>query len=79
MRWMLWRPPCVRQRVLINVTYNSEEALEGVLWSYRGGWITLRDVSAVVAGQPPTKMKGDVVVHVRNVAYLQVLSQVPAR
>jgi hypothetical protein len=67
------------QRVLVNLTYNPQEALQGVLWSYRGGWLTLRDVSGLTSGQQPTRIDGDVVIHVRNVAYFQVLTQVPTR
>ena len=42
MRWLCWwRPPCVLRRVLVNVTYNPNEALQGVLWRYRGGWLVI--------------------------------------
>jgi hypothetical protein len=61
------------RRVLVNVTYNEHEALQGVLWRYRWGWIVLRDVSGLTAGQPPTKLDGDVVMHVDKVAYFQLL------
>lgn len=74
MRWLLfWRPPCLRRRVILNFTHDPTEALEGVLWSSRGPWLTLRAVSALKAGQPPAAMVGDVVLHRSNVAYLQVL------
>jgi len=73
-RWLwFWRPPCLLKRVLVNLTYNPSEALEGVLWSSRGGWLTLREVSALTVGQPPTKVDGDVVIHTDKVAYFQVL------
>lgn len=75
--WLcFWRPPCRLRRVLVNVTYNPSEALEGVLWSYRGGWITLRDASGLATGQQRTPIDGDVVIHVRHVAYFQVLTAV---
>ena len=74
MRWLFfWRAPCLLQRVLVNVTYNPGEALQGLLWSSRGGWLTLKDVSALTVGRPPTKVDGDVVIHQSKVAYFQVL------
>lgn len=74
MRWLCWwRPPCLLRRVLCNFTHDSTAALEGVLWSARGPWLTLRDVSALTAGQPPTKLPGDVVIPRSQIAFLQVL------
>lgn len=61
------------KRVIVNVTYNPAEALQGLLWSSRRGWLTLRDVSALTPGSPPTRVDGDVVIAVENVAYFQVL------
>ena len=73
MRWLLfWRPPCLLRRVIVNLKHDSTEAFEGVLWSYRGGWLTLHDVSALKAGMPPTAVNGDVVIHTSNLAYYQV-------
>jgi hypothetical protein len=73
MRWLwFWRPPCLLRRVIVNFTHDSTEAMEGVLWSSRGPWLTLRDVSALKAGQPPVKLVGDVVVERSKIAYLQV-------
>ena len=71
-----WRPPCRLRRVLVNLTYSPSEALQGVLWSYRGGWITLRDAAGLAPGKSPTPIDGDVVLHIRNVAYFQVLDPV---
>ena len=74
MRWLFfWRPPCLLRRVVLNFRHDTTEALEGVLWEYRGGWLTLRDVSALKAGHEPTRMLGDVTIHRSNLAYLQVL------
>jgi hypothetical protein len=56
------------------MTYNPNEALQGVLWSWRGGWLVLREVEALSAGVPPTKVDGDVVMHSSKVAYFQVLA-----
>ncbi len=73
MRWLFWwRPPCLLRRVVVNFTHDPTEALEGVFWSYRGGWLTLRDVSALKAGKAPTKIPGDAVVHRSAIAFLQV-------
>lgn len=57
----------------MNFTHDSTEAFEGVLWSSRGGWLTLRNASALKAGQPPTPIPGDVVLHRSQLAYFQVL------
>lgn len=68
-----WRPPCLLRRVIVNFTHDQSEAMEGVLWKSRGSWLTLRDVSALKAGQPPAKMVGDVVIPRGNVSYMQVM------
>jgi hypothetical protein len=74
MRWLcFWRPPCLLRRVIVNLAYNPEEALQGVLWSSRGGWITLKEASAITAGRPPAKIEGDVVIHLSKVAFFQVV------
>jgi len=73
MRWW-WRPPCVLQRVIVNLVDSPDNALQGVLWRYRWGWITLRDAAALAAGQQPTKIDGEVVLHVSRVAYFQVVT-----
>jgi hypothetical protein len=58
--------------VIVNFTHAESEAFEGILWSYRGGWLTLRDASALKASLPPVKIPGEVVVHRSSIAYLQV-------
>jgi hypothetical protein len=75
MRWLCWwRPPCLLQRVIVNFTHDSTEAIEGVLFACNwGGWLTLKDCSPLKAGQVPTKIPGDVVVHRSRIAFLQVL------
>jgi hypothetical protein len=74
LRWLLfWHPPALRRRVIVNFTHDSTEAFEGILWSYAiGGWLTLKDVSALKASLPPAKIPGDVVIHRSTIAYLQV-------
>lgn len=64
----------MRRRVIVNFTHDASEALEGVLWAYRGRWLTLKDVTPLKAGQPvPTKIPGDVVLHRDRISFLQVL------
>jgi hypothetical protein len=73
-RWLFWwRPPCLLQRVLVNLAYTPDEALQGVLFASRGGWITLKSVSAIRAGVPTAPIEGDVVIHLSKVAFFQVL------
>lgn len=74
MRWLCWwRPPCLLRRVIVNLKHDSTEAFEGVLWSSRGPWLTLRDVTGLKAGLPPARIPGDMLIHRSNLAYLQVL------
>lgn len=63
----------MHRRVIVNVKSEATEAFEGILWSYRGGWLTLKDVSALKASLPPAKILGDVLIHRSNLAYTQVL------
>lgn len=67
-------PPCLRRRVIVNFTHDETSAFEGVLWSYDwGGWMTLRDVSALKSSAEPAKIPGEIIVHRSQVAYVQVL------
>jgi hypothetical protein len=68
-----WRPPCLLRKVIVNFQHDATEAVEGVLWSSRGAWFTLRAVSALKANHQPTPIPGDVVIHRSNIAYMQVL------
>jgi hypothetical protein len=73
--WLCWwRPPFWRRRVIVNLIHDPTEAFEGILWAYSwGGWLTLKEVSALKAGVPPAPIPGDVVMHRSNLAYTQVL------
>jgi len=62
------------RRVIVNFTDAPNEALQGVLYEWRRGWITMRDVDALTTGQPPQHVDGEVVIHVDRVAYFQVPS-----
>jgi len=75
MRWW-WHPPCVLDRVVVNLRNTPDEALRGIFWSMRGGWITLRDVTGLVTGREPTPIEGEVIVHVDHVAYIQKITTV---
>ena len=73
LRWFcFWRPPALLRRVVVNFTHTEEEAFEGILWSSRGPWLTLRAVSALKGNLAPTPILGDVVIHRDRIAYLQV-------
>lgn len=58
----------------MNFQHDSTEAFEGVLYQYRGGWLTLKDAAALKANLPPVKIPGDVIVHRSTIAYLQVVA-----
>jgi len=59
--------------VIVNLKDDPAAALRGVLWSSRGAWLTLRDVSVLRVGAEPARLDGDVVLHRANVAFIQVL------
>ena len=72
LHWLCWwRPPCLLRRVVVNFTADSTEAIEGVLWSYRWGWLTLKDCAGLKAG-PPVPLVGDVVIHRSQIKFMQV-------
>lgn len=76
LRWLLWwRPPCLLKRVGVNFTHDPDQALVGVLWSVRGPWLVLRDVTANVRGNPPEPLQAEYCVIERaKVSFLEVLS-----
>lgn len=57
----------------MNLKDDPSTAIQGVLWSSRGAWLTFKDAALLKPGVPPTKMDGDVVIHRSNVAFMQVL------
>ena len=72
MRWLFWwRPPCLLRAVIVNLT--NGEALQGVLWSSRGPWLTIRDAKILVEGATPRPLDGEAVVHRDRVTFVQVL------
>lgn len=58
----------------MNFTHDPTEAIEGVLYAYRGGWLTLKDCAPLKAGRsvPTEKLPGEIVIHRSHVAFLQV-------
>jgi hypothetical protein len=58
--------------VIVNFTDDPATAIQGVLWSASGPWLTIKDASLLKPGQPPTAIDGDVVLHRDRVSFLQV-------
>lgn len=72
MRWLFWwRPPCLYRSVILNLTDGT--ALQGVLWSSRGSWLTVRDAKLLVNGASPTTIDGEAVFHRSRLSFIQVL------
>lgn len=72
MRWLCWwRPPFHLRSVILNLT--SNDAISGVLWSTRAGWYTLRNASALKAGQQPVTIDGEACIHRDQIVFVQVL------
>ncbi len=71
--WVLDQPPCVRQRVIVNLKSDPDTALSGVLWSSRGPWLVLRAVVALKSDRQPVPVDGESVIHRQNVHFLQVV------
>lgn len=58
---------------MVNLQGDEAKAYEGVLWSSRGQWLTLRQVTVHRAGSPSAAMDGEMVVHRSRIDFLQVL------
>jgi hypothetical protein len=73
MHWLFWwRPPCLLQPVIVNLTTN-DTAIKGVLWRTRGAWLTIRRAELLVGAASPRPIDGEVVVHREQVHFIQVL------
>jgi hypothetical protein len=70
-RWP-WQPPCLAREVFVNLKSAEDEVIHGVLWTTRGYWLVLKECEALKQGQPPERLRGEVLVHRSNVAFLQV-------
>lgn len=72
MRWLFWwRPPCLLRAVIINLTDGN--AIQGVLWSSRGPWLTVRESKLLVPNANATVIDGEAVLHRDRVTFIQVL------
>lgn len=60
-------------RVVI-VNLKSGSAFRGVLWRRRGGYLVLRNATALRAGSEPAALDGEVAVPSENVDFLQVVT-----
>jgi hypothetical protein len=72
-RWW-WQPPCLLRVVIVNLKDDPTTAIKGALWSARGPWLVLRTAALLKQGAHETPLDGDAVVHVHNVAFMQVLT-----
>jgi hypothetical protein len=72
-RWLFWRPPCLLRTVIVNLKSDPDLAIRGVLWQYRGAWLTVRQAQLLKAGAAALVLDGESIVHRENVAFLQVL------
>jgi hypothetical protein len=68
-----WRPPYYRRSIICNL--KSGETLSGVLLTTRGPWYVLSRSALLQAGQAPTSIDGDAVIHRENIAFTQVLPE----
>jgi hypothetical protein len=59
--------------VIVNLKDDPDAAIRGVLWETRGPWLVLRNAAALNANMQPTKVDGEIVVHLDNLSFLQVL------
>jgi hypothetical protein len=71
----LWleRAPCVKRTVIVQLKADHETGYRGVLWAQRGGWLTLKHVTAHKAEIPPVEVLGDAVFHRDAILFMQVL------
>jgi hypothetical protein len=53
--------------------HDETQAIQGVLWSSRGPWVTLREADFLKEGKNPSHIDGEAIVHRSNIAFLQVL------
>jgi hypothetical protein len=70
--WLSWRTPFLLRSVIVNLKDDHDVALQGVLWSVRGPWLSLRNAAILKSGQPPTPADGELFIHRDNVAFVQV-------
>lgn len=66
-----WQPPFLLRTVIVNL--KSGEVIQGVPWTLRGRWLTLKKAELLKANHPPTPIDGEAVVHRDEISFLQVL------
>lgn len=66
------RPPCLSQRVIVNLSGDPETAYNGVLWRSRGSWIVLKDVRAMRSDGKVTVVDGETVFPRGQILFMQV-------
>lgn len=71
--WLAQQPPCMKQRVLVNLKSDRTTGYQGVLWQTRGAWFVVKDVTVLPTDGPAQPMDGALVVHRSNVELMQVL------
>lgn len=64
--------PRLRRRCIVNLR-DSEDSIEGVLWSRRGRWIIVKDARLVRANGDVTPADGEILIDRGQVQFLQVL------
>lgn len=69
--WLAQQPPCMRQRVIVNLKSDRTTGYQGVLWQTRGAWFVLRDVTALPTEGPPRPWDGEMIIHRSNVESVQ--------
>lgn len=76
--WALARGPLAWRKVTVSrtvsVALKSGPSISGVLVSQRGELLVLARARLLEEGAPPTAIDGEVVVELRNVAFVQVLA-----
>lgn len=74
LRWLAWwRPPCLLEAVIVNRIDDPRSAIRGVLWQSRGAWLVVKQAELLTAGEQPTPIDGEIVLHRTNVAFIQRL------
>jgi hypothetical protein len=74
-RWLCWwQPPCLLSTVIVNQVSDPNTAIRGVLFRSRGPWLVLKQAEALTAGEKPTAIDGEVVIHRAQVSFMQKLT-----
>jgi hypothetical protein len=66
------RLPAISRRV--HLSLKTEKAVSGVLVAHKRGFLTLKDAQVHEPGADPVRLDGDVIVHLSNVDFAQVVN-----